>query len=65
MISKYLQIQLFYIILILFVPYIVSYISKLIINKEINDKIKGHIAAGVTILCALLWLIYGRNMIKE
>ena len=64
MISKYLQIQLFYIILILFVPYIVSYVSKLM-NKEIGDKMKGHIAAGISILCALLWLLYGRKMIKE
>ena len=65
MISKYLQIQLFYIILIFFVPYIVSYVSKLTVKKEIGDKMKGHIAAGISILCALLWLLYGRNMIKE
>lgn len=58
MISKYLQIQLFYVALILIVPYAVSYL------KPMDDKMKGHIAAGLSVMCALLWLIFGRNMVK-
>tara|TARA_B100000674_G_scaffold367368_1_gene309942 strand:+ start:269 stop:460 length:192 start_codon:yes stop_codon:yes gene_type:complete len=63
MISKYLQIQLFYVALILVAPYVVSMGSKLILKKELDDKIKGHIAAGLSVLCALLWLTYGKNMV--
>ena len=59
MISKYLQIQLFYVALILVVPYIVSYF------KPMNDKNKGHVAAGLSVLCALLWFTFGQNMIKD
>ena len=63
MISKYLQIQLFYVALILVTPYVVSMGSKLILKKELDDKMKGHIAAGLSVLCALLWLTYGKNMV--
>jgi hypothetical protein len=63
MISKYLQIQLFYVALILVAPYVVSMGSKLILKKELDDKMKGHIAAGLSVLCALLWLTYGKNMV--
>ena len=57
MISKYLQIQLFYISLILVIPYAISYF------KHMNDKMKGHVAAGLSILCALLWFTFGQNMV--
>ena len=63
MISKYLQIQLFYVALILVAPYVVSMGSKLILKKELDDKMKGNIAAGLSVLCALLWLTYGKNMV--
>ena len=61
--NKYLQIQLFYVALILFVPYLVSMGSKLIMKKDLDDKMKGNIAAGLSVLCALLWLTYGKNMV--
>tara|TARA_B100002019_G_C21229684_1_gene579391 strand:+ start:900 stop:1091 length:192 start_codon:yes stop_codon:yes gene_type:complete len=63
MISKYLQIQLFYVALILVAPYVVSMGSKLILKKDLDDKMKGNIAAGLSVLCALLWLTYGKNMV--
>ena len=63
MISKYLQIQLFYVALILVAPYLVSLGSTLILKKELGDKMKGNIAAGVSVLCAILWFVFGRNMI--
>ena len=63
MISKYLQIQLFYIALILVAPYVLSMGSKLILKKDLDDKMKGNIAAGLSVLCALLWLTYGKNMV--
>ena len=59
MISKYLQIQLFYVALILVVPYIVSYF------KPMNDKMKGHVAAGLSVLCAVLWFTFGQNMVTQ
>jgi len=59
MISKYLQIQLFYIALILVVPYAISYF------KPMNDKMKGHVAAGLSVLCAVLWFTLGQNMVKD
>lgn len=63
MISKYLQIQLFYVALILVAPYLVSMGSKLIMKKDLDDKMKGNIAAGLSVLCAVLWLTYGKNMV--
>ncbi len=57
MISKYLQIQLFYVALILIVPYVISYF------KPMNDKTKGHVAAGLSVLCAVLWFTFGQNMV--
>lgn len=63
MISKYLQIQLFYVALILVAPYLVSMGSKLIMKKDLDDKMKGNIAAGLSVLCAFLWLTYGKNMV--
>lgn len=57
MISKYLQIQLFYVALILIIPYVISYF------KPMNDKMKGHVAAGLSILCAILWFTFGQNMV--
>lgn len=65
MISKYLQIQLFYVALILVAPYVVSMGSKLILKKELDDKMKGNIAAGLSVLCAVLWLTYGKNMVTQ
>lgn len=62
--NKYLQIQLFYVALILVAPYLLSFGSKLIVKKDLDDKMKGNIAAGLSVLCALLWLTYGKNMIK-
>ncbi len=59
MISKYLQIQLFYIALILFVPYIISYF------KPLNDTEKGSVGAGMSIVCVLLWFFVGKNMVQE
>ena len=59
MISKYLQIQLFYVALILVVPYVVSYF------KPMNDKMKGHVAAGLSVLCAVLWFTFGQNMVTQ
>ena len=59
MISKYLQVQLFYVALILVVPYIVSYF------KPMNDKMKGHVAAGLSVLCAVLWFTFGQNMVTQ
>ena len=61
--NKYLQIQLFYVALILVVPYLVSMGSKLIMKKDLDDKMKGNIAAGLSVLCAVLWLTYGKNMV--
>jgi len=61
--NKYLQIQLFYVALILVAPYLVSMGSKLIVKKELGDKMKGNIAAGLSVLCAILWLTYGKNMV--
>jgi hypothetical protein len=61
--NKYLQIQLFYVALILVVPYLLSFGSTLILKKELDDKMKGNIAAGLSILCAILWLTFGRNMV--
>ena len=61
--NKYLQIQLFYVALILVVPYLLSFGSTLILKKELDDKMKGNIAAGLSVLCALLWLTFGRNMV--
>ncbi len=63
MISKYLQIQLFYVALILVAPYLVSMASALILKKDLDDKMKGNIAAGLSVLCAVLWLTYGKNMV--
>ena len=57
MISKYLQIQLFYVALILIVPYVISYFNPM------NDKKKGHVAAGLSVLCAVLWFTLGQNMV--
>ena len=57
MISKYLQIQLFYAALILIIPYVISYF------RPMNDKMKGHVAAGLSILCAILWFTFGQNMV--
>jgi len=57
MISKYLQIQLFYVALILIIPYVISYF------KPMNDKMKGHVATGLSILCAILWFTFGQNMV--
>lgn len=59
MISKYLQIQLFYVALILVVPYAISYF------KPMNDKMKGHVAAGLSVLCAVLWFTFGQNMVTQ
>ena len=61
--NKYLQIQLFYVALILVAPYLLSSGSKLIVKKELGDKMKGNIAAGLSVLCAVLWLTYGKNMV--
>lgn len=57
MIPKYLQIQFFYIALILIVPYVISYF------KPMNDKMKGHIAAALSVMCAILWFSFGQNMV--
>ena len=65
MISKYLQIQLFYVALILVAPYLVSLGSTLILKKDLDDKMKGNIAAGLSVLCAVLWLTYGKNMVTQ
>lgn len=59
MISKYLQIQLFYVALILVLPYVIAYF------KPMNDKKKGHVAAGLSILCAVLWFVFGQNMVTQ
>ena len=61
--NKYLQIQLFYVALILVAPYLLSFGSKLIVKKDLDDKMKGNIAAGLSVLCAILWLTFGRNMV--
>jgi hypothetical protein len=61
--NKYLQIQLFYVALILVAPYLLSFGSKLIVKKNLDDKMKGNIAAGLSVLCAILWLTYGKNMV--
>ena len=61
--NKYLQIQLFYVALILVAPYLLSFGSKLIVKKDLDDKMKGNIAAGLSVLCAILWLTYGKNMV--
>lgn len=59
MISKYLQIQLFYVALILVLPYVIAYF------KPMDDKMKGHIAAGLSVLCAILWFTVGQNMVTQ
>ena len=59
MISKYLQIQLFYVALILVLPYVIAYF------KPMDDKMKGHIAAGLSVLCAVLWFTVGQNMVTQ
>lgn len=61
--NKYLQIQLFYVALILVAPYLVSFGSTLILKTELDDKMKGNIAAGLSVLCAVLWFVFGRNMV--
>lgn len=63
--NKYLQIQLFYVALILVAPYVVSMGSKLILKKDLDDKMKGHIAAGLSVLCAVLWFTFGQNMVTQ
>ena len=58
MISKYLQIQLFYFVLIFILPYVISYF------KPLSDTNKGHLAAGMSVVCVLLWVFVGKNMIE-
>jgi len=57
MISKYLQTQIFYFILIFIIPNIINVIV------PISNMKKGHIAAVMSIISALLWFFFGRKMI--
>ena len=58
MISKYLQIQLFYFFLIFILPNVIFYF------KPMDNIIKGHVAAGMSILCVVLWLFVGKNKVS-
>jgi len=57
MLTKYLQVQLFYFFLIFILPFLISIVYPL------NDSKKGNLAAVMSFICALLWIFFGRKMV--
>ena len=58
MLTKYLQVQLFYFFLIFILPFLISMFYPL------NDSKKGNLAAVMSIVCGLLWFFFGKKMIN-